>query len=103
VTRAERTVEVAEQRRDEVVGLRTEVRDLRDALRETSSKVDGVGSMVDALGRRQTETEVRLATELVEVSRAVIGVRELLRDRLDDRDRVEDHERRLSALERRSA
>lgn len=90
------TVRVLEQIRDEVVGLRAEVR-------ETNTRIEETNAKVDVLARRQTETEVRLSTELVAVTSAVNGVRDLLRDRLDQRDRVDDHERRLMALERRSA
>jgi hypothetical protein len=49
---------------------------------------------------RQTGTEVRLATELVAVAGAVREVRDLLREDRGLRDRVDDHERRLSAVER---
>ena len=52
------------------------------------------------LERRQTETELRLATELVAVVQAVNSVRELMGERLDVRDKVADHERRILELER---
>ncbi len=122
------TVTVLKQIRDEVVGVRTDVRDTREVLsaridqtnerieqtneriqqtnerlEATNDGLEKLGGKVDALTRRQTESEVRLATELVAVSQAVHGVRDLLRERLDDRQRVDDHERRLAALERRSA
>ena len=78
------------------------VRVLEQIRDELERKFQSQGK-VDVLARRQTETEVRLSTELVAVTSAVNGVRDLLRDRLDQRDRVDDHERRLMALERRSA
>jgi hypothetical protein len=52
------------------------------------------------LGRRLVETEARLATELVGVAGAVREMRELFRDDLALRKRVDDHERRIVAMER---
>jgi chromosome segregation ATPase len=105
--RTDVTVEVLEQIRGEVVGLRGELRETRTALSDridqTNARIDHMSDKVDTLATRQTQTEIRLATELVAVSRAVEGVRDLLRERLDERDRIDDHERRLAALERRSA
>ena len=54
-----------------------------------------------ALEARQTQTEVRLATEIVAVAQAVGSVRDLLRERLDDRERVDALERRVGDLERK--
>ncbi len=45
------------------------------------------------------QTEIRLATELVGVANAVLQVRDLLREDRVARVRVEDHERRIAALE----
>jgi hypothetical protein len=66
--------------------------------------------MRDELRRLRVETnerfetlETRLATELTAVAGAVTDVRTLLADRLDLRDRVEDHESRLRKLERRTS
>jgi len=54
-----------------------------------------------ALERRNTESELRLAAELVAAAKAVGEVRDLLRDNAVLSPRVDDHERRLSALERK--
>jgi len=48
---------------------------------------------------RQTATEVRLATEIFGVAGAVREVRDLLREDRALRGRVDDHERRISAIE----
>lgn len=56
---------------------------------------------IEATQQRLVEAEIRLATELVVVSKTMGEVKDLLRDRLDQRDRVDDHERRLDALERK--
>lgn len=93
------TVEVLKQIRDGVVGLRGEVRETRTAL---GDRIDQTNERLDTLARRQIETEIRLATELVAVSHAVTSVREVIREKLDDRARVDDHEHRLAMLERRT-
>jgi hypothetical protein len=51
---------------------------------------------------RQTETEIRLASGLVAVGGAVREVRDLLREDRALRARVEDHERRIADMERRT-
>lgn len=56
------------------------LREIRDHLKGTNERLDGVVERLDAVEKRQTETETRLATELLAVSRAVIEVRDLLRD-----------------------
>jgi septal ring factor EnvC (AmiA/AmiB activator) len=68
-------------------------------LREIRDELKLANTRLDAVEKRQTETETRLATELIGVARAVSEVRDLLRDRLDLRDKLDDHERRLAALE----
>jgi len=77
------------------------LREIRDQLKETNTRLDAVERGLDAVERRQTDTETRLASELVAVAKAVGEVRDVLRDRLEVRDRVEDHERRIAALEHR--
>lgn len=68
---------------------------IRDEIRATNERLE-------AVERRQVASETRLATELVAVASAVGSVRDLLAARLDDRERLDDHERRLRALERGS-
>jgi hypothetical protein len=58
------------------------LREIRDEIRELRGEVKGTNQRMESLERRQTETEVRLASELVAVARAVGEVRDLLRDRL---------------------
>lgn len=65
------------------------LREIRDELKGTNQRLDrvearvsGVEDSVSSLALRQTETEVRLATELVAVARAVTEVRDLLPSRL---------------------
>jgi hypothetical protein len=55
---------------------------------------------LERLERRQTETEIRLATELIAVAKAIGEVSDLLRDQTDVR--LRRCEARLDDLERRS-
>jgi hypothetical protein len=74
------TVEILKSIRDEIRGLRQTTND-----------------RFESMERRQTETEIRLATELVAVASAVNEVRDLLRDHLIPI--TKDHERRITTLE----
>lgn len=67
----------------------------------TNRRLDTTIERLDALERRQSETEIRLATEIVALAKAVGDVKTLLSDRLDVKDKVDDHERRLTTLEGR--
>jgi hypothetical protein len=104
---AEVTIEILKQIPDAVTGTNVRIDETNARLEQMdvrlTARLDETNAAVAALARRQTETEVRLSTEIVEVARAVNGVRDLLRERLDDRGRVDDHERRIGELERKSA
>jgi hypothetical protein len=83
------TVEILKTIRDEVQGLRGEVQGLRSEVHGTNERLDGTNDRLGRLERRQTETEVRLSTELVAVVGAVREVRDVLREDLGLRARVE--------------
>jgi uncharacterized coiled-coil DUF342 family protein len=83
-------------------GIREEVHGLRGEAHKTNERLDQTNERLDDLRDRQTATEVRLATELVGVAGAVREVRDLLRQDLGLRARVDDHERRIAAMERRT-
>ncbi|MBI5516527.1 MAG: hypothetical protein HY909_22270 [Deltaproteobacteria bacterium] len=70
--------------------IRDELKQHRALLQEHRGLLQEHGTRLGALERRQGETETRLATELIAVAHAVTEVRDLLRDRLDQRDRIED-------------
>ena len=91
-----KTNERLDKTNDRLDELRLDVRSGLDDLR--TDLVD----RIERVERRQTETEMRLASELVAVGGAVREVRELLREDRALRDRVDDHERRLAAVERRT-
>lgn len=80
--------------------MRDELRALR---RDTNNRFAAVDARFGAVENRFETLENRLANELAAVAVAVSQVRTLLADRLDLRDRVEDHESRLRKLERRTS
>ena len=92
--------EVKEVRRelsDEIKGVRQELKQTREDL---GARIDETNVRVDRLERRQTESEIRLATELVAVTAAVREVRDELREDRVLRRQFDDHERRIGALEK---
>ena len=91
-----KTNERLDKTNDRLDELRVDLRSGLDDLR--TDLVD----RIERVERRQTETEIRLASELVAVGGAVREVRDLLREDRALRDRVDDHERRLAAVERRT-
>jgi hypothetical protein len=98
------TIEVLKDIRDEVRGLRGEVADTNAILATTNASIEALridtNARIDSLGHHQAETEIRLSTDLGAVAGAVREVRDLLRDDRELRRRVDDHERRLVAIER---
>ena len=71
------------------------LKDIRDGIRTTNERID-------RLERRQVESETRIATELIAVAGAVNGLREDLREERALRQRIDDHERRIQAIDRRA-
>ncbi len=92
------TIQILQEIRGEIRQLRD---DMNERIGETNSRLDSTNEHLESLGRRQTETEVRLATEIIAVAQAVKDVKDLLHENIDVRPRVEDHERRLSLIEER--
>ena len=97
---ADLTLKVLQQIRDEIKGTR---HDLVGRIDQTNARLDQTNARLDRVERRQTETEVRLSTELV----AVVGaIEDLKRVIVEDRklhSRVSDHEVRIKVLEKRKA
>jgi len=87
-------------------GIREETHKTNERLDTTNDRLDELRTdlvdRIERVERRQAETEMRLASELVAVGGAVREVRDLLRVDHALRDRVDDHERRLSAVEGRT-
>ncbi len=83
--------------------IRDELRTHRAILEHHGELLEHHGQRLDGLERAHREGEVRVATELIAVAKAVTDVKELLRSRLDDRDRIDEIDRRVSILERRAS
>lgn len=92
--RLELTNDRLEQTNERLGGVERRQEGTNDRLEETNGRLG-------ALERRTTESELRLATELVAVAKAVGEVRDLLREQTVLSPRVDDHERRLAVLERK--
>lgn len=82
--------------------IREGVRATNSRLDEANARLDGANVRLDRLEQRQTETEIRIATELVGVAGALREVRDELRQDRVLRARVDDHERRIAAIEGRT-
>lgn len=99
------TVEILKSIRDEVRGTNVRVEGLREEIRATNARLDGFHedalAQFGRLERRQADTEIRLATEIVAVAGAIHEVRDLLRGDRILHEKVDDHERRIAAIEKR--
>lgn len=82
--------------------IRDAVTQTNERLDQTNQRLDQTHQRLDRLEHRQTETEVRLATELTAVVGAVHELRDTLLADRDLRRTVDDHEQRLRAIERRT-
>jgi hypothetical protein len=91
------------------------LKQIRDAVTQTNVRLDEtrgdlsqrldqtreeLSQRLEQLARRQTETEIRLATELTAVVGAVHSLRDAVVADRELRKTVENHEQRLSAIER---
>lgn len=96
----------------EMKTLNSRVNGTNERLEVLYSRVDGTNERLEALRadtnerlerveRRQTESDLHVTAELVNVAKAVDAVHVLLRENLAVRDRVADHERRIETIERR--
>lgn len=89
------TLEVLKQIRDAVT--RT-----NDRLDKTVDRLDQTVDRLDRVEKRQTEMEIRLATEITAVVGAVHSLRDAILEDRQLRRVVDDHEQRLVMLERRT-
>jgi hypothetical protein len=96
------TLQVLREIRAELNGTNRRLDATNEHLDGTNERLEATHQEVRALARRQPASEIRLSTELTALARVVGEVRDLLRDRLDLRDRVDDHERRILTLEGRT-
>ena len=85
------------------------LKQIRDGVQQTNLRLDGVSERLDGVTvrlerveKRQTETEIHLATEIVAVVGAVGSLRDAILEDRQLRGQVADHESRLRTLERRT-
>ncbi|HEX4513875.1 MAG TPA: hypothetical protein VH054_10075 [Polyangiaceae bacterium] len=81
------TIEILKNIHAEIGGLRGDFREMN--------------ARVERMERRQVEADIRVSTEIVGVAGVMQDVRDLLRDNLRLRPRLEDHERRIFELEKK--
>lgn len=72
---------------------------IRDELQKLGSEVRETNARLDRLERRQTETEIRLATELTAVVGAIGDLKNAILEDRQLRATVLDHEARIRKLE----
>ena len=77
------------------------LKSIRDELGGVRQELVGIAGRMDRVEHRQTEAELRVATELVAISGVVREMRDAYREERALSHRVDDHERRLSEMERR--
>jgi chromosome segregation ATPase len=68
-----------------------------------SERIEEHVQRIDTLTRRQTDSELRLASEVLSLADVTREVRDLLSSKLDDHQTVIDHEERLRSLENQIA
>ena len=86
-----------------LVQIRDEMRRMREELGELKGEIGTTNERLERLERRHAEDSLRLASEVVAVAKAVVEVRDLLRDQRVERGRLDEHEKRLTALESKTA
>jgi hypothetical protein len=75
---------------------------IRDGVHTLNGRVDETNSRLGRLERRQVDADVRVSTLLTGVASAVDDMRDLFREDRGLRARVDDLERRMGDVERRS-
>ncbi len=88
--------EILKSIRDELRDTRLELRDTREDL---GRRISETNVRLDRLEKRQTQTEIRLATELTEVAKLIGSLRDAILEDRQLRARVDDHEARIRSLE----
>lgn len=78
-------------------------RTMSNGFNELTGRLDVHVERLDLLTRRQTDSELRLASEVLSLADVTREVRDLLSQKLDDHQKVSEHEERIRALEDRIA
>lgn len=96
------TIGVLRDIRSELQGLRSSATQTNEALAKTNEGLAKTNEALAALERRQTASEIRLATEIIAVAGAVRDLRDVLVEDRQLRAQVVDHEQRIGRLEGRT-
>jgi hypothetical protein len=75
--------------------------EVHEGLATSNARIDQTNERLDKLGHLQVEAEVRVATELTAVVKAVTGLRDMIAEDRELRGRVDKMERRLDAVEQK--
>lgn len=89
--------------------IRDEIRDLKQITNErfeslertTNERFERLDQRFEKMEQRQTALDLRLTTEIMAVVGAVNEVRDLLKENLEVRNQVREHERRITSIEQR--
>ena len=92
------TIEILSAIRDEIKQTNQRLDQTNQRLEQNNQRLE---QRLDSLYDRQTQTEVRLATEIIAVAKGVGELRDLLAEDLDLRRQVIDHDIRIMRLEQR--
>jgi chromosome segregation ATPase len=95
------TITILKEIRDEIRKTNERVEQTNQRLDQTNQRLDQTNQKLAGLERRQTESEVRLATEIIGVAAAVRDLSDLLRADRTLRAKVDEHDQRIHALERK--
>ncbi len=91
------TIEILKEIRDEIRKTNARLDQTNARLDQTNSRLDQTNVRLDQsreeLAKRITESEIRTATAITELTGTLVQVRDLLTDRLNVRDRVENCEK----------
>lgn len=105
-----RSGDVRHRRADAAAVQRAERRKVADlkkrlskGLGDVNEKLDAHAERLELLTRSQTESELRLASEVLSLADVTREVRDLISRKLDDHKMVLEHEDRLRSLEDRIA
>jgi predicted nucleic acid-binding Zn-ribbon protein len=97
------TIDILKSIRDEIRKTNerlVQTNDRLDLMRsELSERIDWTNERLDRLERRQTEADLRLSTEIINVNETMRELTVLIRDHLGST--LRDHERRITILEQR--
>ena len=95
------TIAILREIRDEIRHTNERLDLTNERLDQTNGRLDQTNGRLERLERRQTETEVRLATEIGAVASAVNELADLFRKDRIYHAKVDEHDKRIADLERK--